>query len=249
MAFLATVGVWLHAVGEGGGAGARKPESRAGWLGVFPELPGYQRTFTAPVVAAGKQPESYRQLVKYEWTGGAVKMLQVTLARDPAFKKTYAADTLRKEAKEVKVGKRTGWLWNFEKQAGGKLDALMARLVVPLAEDKALIFEARGIGPWEAVTDLAARFDLASAETALAAPPRTDFQRSLDAFRALKKGIPLTEVIAWVGDPDRDVGSGMLVMEYKLADGSRVLVGFVKRESLMYVNHEGKDGKVTELVK
>ena len=247
MACVATFGVYLYPAAEGG-AGGRKPDPRAGWFGVFPELTGYQRTFTAPAAADGKKSESYRQTVKYEWTGGAVKLLEVTLARDPAFKKAHAAEALKKQAKEVKVGKRTGWLTTKELQPG-MIDAEAGRLVVPLGEDKALIFVAKGIGPWEALTDLAGRFDLAAAEAALAAAPRTDFQRSLEAFRALKKGVSYAEVVAWVGDADKDVGSGVHVMEYKLPDGSRVLLGFAKFESLMYVKHEGKDGKVTDLVK
>src|SRR5205807_6637916 len=54
-----------------------KPAPLAGWFGVFSELPGYQRTFVAPIVSAGKKPTSYGQTVRYEWTGGAQKVLEV----------------------------------------------------------------------------------------------------------------------------------------------------------------------------
>jgi hypothetical protein len=251
MALLAAAGAQLNFAGEGSAADAPKPEPRAGWLGVFPELTGYQRTFSAPVVTLdkAKKPVAYRQTAKYEWTGGAIKKLEVTLARDPEFKQKYAAETVRKEAKEVRVGKRTGWLWNLEKEAQGKRDAVVARLVVPLGEDKALILEARGAGPWEELTGLAERFDLARAETALEGPPRTEFGRNLDAFRALKKGMPYADVAGWVGEADEDVGQGVHILVYKLPDGSRVLLGFADLKSLMYVKHEGKDGKTEELVK
>src|SRR5215472_3949182 len=86
---------------------SKKVEPLAGWFGAFPEQPGYSRTFTAPVVARGEKPAEYKQTVKYEWTGGAAKRLEVTLARDPAFKKKHAADALKKEdpaPKEVTVG-------------------------------------------------------------------------------------------------------------------------------------------------
>jgi hypothetical protein len=236
----------------GRAADAPKPEPRAGWFGVFPELAGYGRSFLAPVVAAEKQPVAYRQTARYEWLGGALKHLQVTLARDPAFKQKYAAETLRKDAlapKEVKVGTRTGWLWSLEKEAGSKPDQLAWRLVVPLAADKAVVFEGRGAGPWEEVTGLAQRFDLARAEAALAQPPRTDFRRTLDSFRALTKAVPYSDVVAWVGFADKDVGSGVHVLVYHLADGSRVLVGFADFQSLMYVKHEHKRGEVEDLVK
>src|SRR5262245_5834042 len=77
------------------GNGEQKAEAKAGWTGVIPEMNGYQRTFQAPVIGAGKT--SYRQTARYEWTGGAVKLLEVTAARDPAFKQKYSAEALKKE--------------------------------------------------------------------------------------------------------------------------------------------------------
>jgi hypothetical protein len=236
--------------GAGPAAEPEKIEPLAGWFGVFPELNGYQRTFLAPVLAPARPPVAYRQTAKYEWTGGALKVLEVTLARDPAFKQKYAAEALGKEdnpPQPVRVNKRTGWLWNLGKPAEGKLGGLAARLVVPLAEDKALVLEARGAGPWEALTGLAERLDLARAEAALARPPRTDFRRTREAFLVFPKGIPHSEVAAWVGFPDEDVGSGVLA--YKLPDGSRVLLGFAASQKLISVKHERKDGTVEDLVK
>jgi hypothetical protein len=252
MVLPATVGAALGWGALGRAADAPKPEPRAGWFGVFPEIAGYGRSFLAPVVAAEKQPVVYRQTARYDWLGGALKRLDVTLARDPAFKQKYAAETLRKDAmapKELKVGKRTGWLWNLEKEAGGKPDQLAWRLVVPLAEDKAVLFEGRGPGPWEEVTGLAQRFDLARGEAALAQAPRTDFRRTLESFRALKKAVAYSDVVAWVGFADKDVGSGIHVLVYGLADGSQVLLGFADFQSLMYVKHQLKKGEVEDLVK
>lgn len=139
---------------------------RAGWPGVFPELAGYQCTFLSPVVAPAEKPVIYRQTARYEWTGGAIKTLEATVARDPTFKEKHAAEALRKEKpapKEIKIGKRIAWQW--ETSAGG------GRLVVPLGEDRALILEAKGAGPWEPLPDLAGRFDLARIEAALAQAP------------------------------------------------------------------------------
>ena len=118
----------------------------------------------------------------------------------------------------------------------------------PLDEDKALILEAKGLVTEEYLTAMAGKFDLAAVEKALGQPPRTDFNRSLEAFKALKKGIPLSEVSAWVGDGDADVGRSIHVLAYKLSDGSRVLLGFADIKNLLYVKHE-KDGQTVDLVK
>ncbi len=227
-----------------------KTEQLAGWFGVYPELAGYSRAFAKPVLTPEKKPEAYRQTAQYEWTGGAIKTLEVTLARDPAFKQKHSAESLRKEKmppKEVKVGKRTGWLWQLE--GGAKPDAVVARLVVPLGAEKALILEAKGAGPWEELTGLAERFDPARIEAALDSPPHTGSRRTIEAFKVLKKGVSYAEVVAWVGHADKDIGSGVHVMTYALPDGSRVLLGFADFKSLLYVTHETKDGKKEELVK
>jgi len=177
MALLAAVGAHMNWAGGGATADAPKPDPKAGWLGVFPELTGYQRTFTAPVVMTDKdkKPIAYRQTAKYEWTGGDIRLFEVTLARDPAFKQKYAAENLRKEAKapkEVRVGKLTGWLWQFEPDKT-KPDAIANRLVVPLAEDKVLIVEDK-FGKQEIMLGLLEQFDLAGITKALEAPPKTE---------------------------------------------------------------------------
>jgi hypothetical protein len=219
----------------------------AGWFGVFPEFPIYQRTFEAPTVGKGKAPTAYKQTAKYEWTGGALRSLTITLARDPAFKKDHTAEALRQAKptpKEVTIAKKTGWLTSADKEGVDR----SLKLVVPLDEDKALILEAKGLVTEEDLTAMAGKFDLAAVEKALGQPPRTDFNRSLEAFKALKKGIPLSEVSAWVGDGDADVGRGIHVLAYKLSDGSRVLLGFADVKNLLYVKHE-KDGQTVDLVK
>ncbi|HYT88251.1 MAG TPA: hypothetical protein VEL76_05995 [Gemmataceae bacterium] len=233
------------------GAQADPPKTKplAGWLGVFPELLGYQRTFTAPTVSADKTV--YRQMVKYEWTGGAARLLKVTLARDPAFKERYNTATLAKDPlapAKVMIGDRTGYLWKLRKEGDKDVWSVEARLVVPLAADRALILEAKGPGPWPPLATLATRFDLQKIGKALANPPRTDFRRTLDAFRSLKKGISYREAASWVGFADQDIGSGIHVMVYRLDDGSRVLLGFPDFNRLVYVKHEPKEGKTVDLV-
>src|SRR4051794_21974458 len=196
-----------------GGAGARqkpgKPEPLTGWPEVFPKLLGYQKTYTAPVVEGGKESKKYRQRARYEWTGGAARRVEVTLARDPAFKDRYAAAALAKDPgkpRQVKVGDRTGWLWDLKKEGDKDAWAPRQRLVVPLGDDRAAIFEARGPGPWAGGLDrFAAPFDLGRIAKALDTPPRTDFRRRVESFRSLRKGMSYDAVADWVGFADRDM--------------------------------------------
>jgi hypothetical protein len=233
-------------------AQATKTKVLAGWFGVFPELPaGYIRSFQLPVVDKDKK-NIYRQTAIYEWSGGADKRLEVTLARDPAFEKKYAAKELEKDGKQpmkVRVGKRTGWLWKFDSRADKKTRPLHARMIVPLAADRILRVEARGRGPFEDLVQRVSSFDLDKMEKALDAPPRTDFRRRLESFRQLRKGMSYPLITTWVGDADKDIGSGIHVMVYALDDGSRVLVGFADFNRLLYVKHVAKDGKAEELAK
>src|SRR5262249_55008301 len=153
--------------------------------------------------------------------------LEVTLARDPAFKKRHAEEALRNDPgkpKQVKVGNRTGWLWDLKKERDKGLWPTRGRLVVPLGEDRAVIFEAKGQGPWAGgLPEVAKRFGLDRLAKALGAPPRTDFRRRLDDFRALRKGMSYIDVAAWVGFADRDIGRGIHIMAYDLDDGSDLL--------------------------
>jgi hypothetical protein len=222
----------------------------AGWPGVFPELPGYQRTFTDPVVDSGKK--AYRQTVKYEWTGGAIKLLEVTLARDPAFEQRHTEDVLARDPQKperVTVSKVTGWLWRLAKEGDKGPWPLQARLLLPLGKDRALILDAKGQGPWQGLTEVARKFDLKKIEKALETPPRTDARRTLDAFRQLTRGMSYADAAAWVGPADEDIGSGIHVMAYRLEDGSRVLLGFPDFNRLIYVRHQPKCGEARDLVK
>jgi hypothetical protein len=217
------------------------PPPRAGWFGIAPELTGYALTFEAPKVEKAKVPVSYSQDFKYLWTGGAIKSLTVTVARSPAFKKEHAAAALRAKKpapSQVKVGKKEGWLWDAE--------GAPRKLLVPLADDKALILVGHDMLSAMELTNLAGKFDLPAITAALAKPPRQGEKRSLEDFKGLKKDALMSDVYAWVGLPDRDVGKGALVLEYKLPDGSRVLVGTTDGKAMTYARHE-QGGQETDL--
>jgi hypothetical protein len=222
----------------------------AGWPGAFPDLRvGWMRTFQQPVV--GKDDKVYSQTVQYEWSGGASKRLLVTLARDPGFKTQYDAQALRRQAnppKQLNLKPYTAWVWDFRGDKDKEVMPLQKRLVVILAEDRILTLDARGVGPWEPLEKLVERFDRDKLLKALDAPPRSDFRRKLDTFRGLKLGMSYDAVREWVGDADRDIGSGIHIMVYDLDDGTSVRIGFPGFAKLIYVKHVLK-GEVVDLAK
>lgn len=73
--------------------------------------------------------------------------------------------------------------------------------------------------------------DLASLMDARVFDPNTKsstslFERKLDDFDFLKVGMSLDEIEKQVGGPDRNVGSGVIIVVYDLSNGSKVYLGF-----------------------
>lgn len=60
---------------------------------------------------------------------------------------------------------------------------------------------------------------------------------SLAIFSALPADITYPQLIRRAGSPDDDIGSGIYVFRYHLADGSIVFVGTPDRKRLLYVTH------------
>jgi RNA polymerase sigma factor (sigma-70 family) len=221
----------------------------AGWFGVFPDysLEGYSRTFQRPTVARGDNPAVYRQAADYGWLGNDYRDCTLTLARDPELRKQYSAEAMKKEAaREVTVGQKSGWLRGPWKEG----DDQVRELVIPLADDKAVILKGRGNFRENNLKQLAGRLDLPGVEKALDKPPRSDFRRNKEAFRGLRKGASSNDVFAWVGRPDAVAGDARQAYEYRLPGGGRVLVGFPPDFSgVSSVTYEARDGKTEELAK
>jgi hypothetical protein len=229
----------------------QKQPPLAGWLGIFPPLAGYARTFKAPVVEGDKNNPVYRQEVEYAWTGGADRHLTISVARDAKFKKAYGEEEVKKSLpapEKIEVGKHAAWLWKFESDKK-VARPLRARLVVLLGDDRILIVEVRGLGPFagEPQTTVG-KFDLERLTKALDDPPLTGSRRMVEAFRQLKKGMSYSEVSTWVGLADKDIGSGIHIMVYALDDGTSVLLGFADFNQLLYVKHRDKEGTTVDLV-
>jgi len=71
--------------------------------------------------------------------------------------------------------------------------------------------------------------------------------RTLEPFRQLKLGMTRREVMTKVGLPDKDIGSGIHVDIYSLADGSAVTLG--SGGNLIYARHQRQKGEVYDLLK
>jgi len=142
------------------------------WPDVFVSLANYDVAYAKPVIGKGEKPASYQQKAIYTWTGGRFEILEITLARDPAFKDSYSAAALRKEKnppKELEINKKKAWLWEFPPDPC-KLNQVIRRLVVVLDTDKVLIIEQ--IGGGAELEDVARKFDFARVEKALTNPPK-----------------------------------------------------------------------------
>jgi hypothetical protein len=61
--------------------------------------------------------------------------------------------------------------------------------------------------------------------------------RSLSMFRFIGPTTTMQQVFAAVGQEDRDLGSGICILEYGLADGSHIWIGTADLKHIMYVRH------------
>jgi hypothetical protein len=217
-----------------------QPKALAGWLDVFPELPGYNRTFEMPTVKAGKEPD-YGQTARYEWTGGALKSLRIGVVRSETDARTVLRPEVLRKMTQVQLGKQPAWIL----ETPGR----QVHLVVSLGDNRLVLITGDGMISGEEVLRLAGRLDFAAITKALDEPPRTDFRRKKEDFAKLRKGLSLEQVSAWVGEADADVGKGIHVLQYKLPDGAEVTLGFPEFSRLLYVQYRAADGKVEDLVK
>lgn len=68
-------------------------------------------------------------------------------------------------------------------------------------------------------------------------------EHTVEKFRRIDRRTTMKEVIALCGEPDRDVGSGIHIYVYDLADGSYVRIGTPDDKQILYVVHVTADGE------
>ena len=68
----------------------------------------------------------------------------------------------------------------------------------------------------------------------------TQASRSIESFRFIGSETTMQQLTAKLGDPDRDIGSGLYVYAYRLSDGSDVLIGSADGSRILYVRHGTK---------
>lgn len=84
------------------------------------------------------------------------------------------------------------------------------------------------------------KFDTKGISRAVQKPPRQNFELKKSTFAAIPKGANYLDVLDWVGESSDDIGSGIYIKAYKLADGGRALVGTSDLKNVMYVNIDGR---------
>jgi hypothetical protein len=60
---------------------------------------------------------------------------------------------------------------------------------------------------------------------------------SLSDFSFIDIGMSYDDIVERVGEPDRDVGSGVYLFVYDLNDGGEIMLSFISLESLQAVYH------------
>ena len=67
-------------------------------------------------------------------------------------------------------------------------------------------------------------------------------------FDFLRLRMSYQEVVARVGEADRDVGSGIHIMVYDLSDGTQLMLSFASLDNLMAVHLYDPDRDTRELI-
>src|SRR3989440_9665242 len=73
--------------------------------------------------------------------------------------------------------------------------------------------------------------------------------RTIEVFHRLKPQMSMKQVIDICGVPDEDIGSGIHIYVYKLADGSLVRIGTPDKKRLIYVAHVLPNGEAHAIIK
>ena len=73
-------------------------------------------------------------------------------------------------------------------------------------------------------------------------------KRTLEFFKkALDKTMTPAKAVATFGEPDRKLGSGLIIYEYVLDDGTSVRLGFPGFDRILYAKHVKKGEKTEDI--
>ncbi len=73
-------------------------------------------------------------------------------------------------------------------------------------------------------------------------------RKEVEIFKNLRAGMSYSEAEEIVGKPDDEIGSGMYIYRYSMADGTNVVLGFVDLDHLLYAKHQLKNGADVDLI-
>ncbi len=213
-----------------------------GWVGVYPS-DRIHFFWDKPVVSA--DGKSYSQQFSEAYVGSISSMRRTeTLARDPLFAQKYSDEALRKDPNPPKIyyaGKRKVLIWDLKEKVQQRYiqpcETIKSRTIVLLNIDKAWISEiCFDTAYGERAKAEPTEFEFSDeqlvffdrAEAALENPPRTNFRRTSELFKPLKKGMSQFDVYSYVGKPDQvfPTGEGMAVAVYGLLNESTIVLRY-----------------------
>jgi hypothetical protein len=79
-------------------------------------------------------------------------------------------------------------------------------------------------------------------------PNAPEKAQSLACFRALKPEMSMYTVVQKCGRPDEELGSGIYIFVWHLADGSTVSIGTPSLEKIWNIRYTNASGKTSSLL-
>ncbi len=184
---------------------------RAGWYGIFPQVTGYVHSFSKPIV----KYKGYSQTARYVSKEDADKACEVTVGLN--------------HHRFGQASQARPYTW------------ISVSLVTPNTR-KVLMFHGSGQG-WEANEQEAfvKRFNSGKIAQAVSDLPRQNFRITKSSFDAIPAKPNYEDIVDWLGTPDEDVGSGIHIMVFPIAEGGRALVGTPDLKKVLYLRFQTQE--------
>lgn len=210
------------------------------WDSAFPQVKGFELTVKESKCQSRKLPEYSRTAVYSDGSSS----LKVTIARSTRFAQLLAKKQLPQNAKPGILNSHAIWTMEGTARKGPQL---MLRIN---KSDKLLKIQSDEPG-WsqKKLCEFARNFDLNKLDKTLSNPPQQEIAETknyLKLYSDLKPGTSMSNVLAALGPPDHDLGSGDFRLIYELEDGSKIQV--YGKSSLKGVQHILADGSTVNLI-